>query len=473
MITVVPINVRSLFRTSAFRLASIYAALFIVSVLVLFGILYWATIGGLSRQVNMTIESEIQGLAEQYERRGISGLVDVVTERVQRTSDDEAIFLITDSRLNRLAGNLRRWPTHTAIHEGRIEFDTTLDDGTTARFRARALSVGQNYRILVGRNIHEITQLDEVFEQAAIWGIVSGLLLALAGGVFMGLSAQSRIASINRTARRIMGGNLSERVPILGTRDEYDDLATTINEMLSQIELLLENVRHVGDSVAHDLKSPLTRLRNRLETLAGSGVPDAGELRKCVAESDRLLATFNALLRIARIESGAYRKEFRDIDVAEVVAGACDLYRAVAEEKRVELSFVRPEPVAMFGDRELLTQALANLLDNAVKYTPSGGRIEVSVSAGEDQVEIAIADNGSGVPAEDHARIQQRFVRLDAARPEPGNGLGLTLVRAVVDQHRGKLVLQNCEPGLKVDMRLPRFGRNGADLDPGSSKPGQ
>lgn len=455
MIKRASISARLLLRTSAFRLALIYAALFIVSMLVLFGIIYWATIGGLSRQIDMTIESEIQGLAEQYERRGLDGLIDVVVERAQRTADGEAIYLIADSGLKPLAGNLRHWPAQPAIINNRIEFETTLVGGPQARFRGRILDVGTNYRLLVGRNIHEIVQLNAVFETAATWGIVLGLLLAMAGGVFMSVSAQSRIADINRTARRIMQGDLGERVPIVGARDEYSDLAVNINEMLSQIELLLENVRHVGDSVAHDLKSPLTRLRNRLESLAGSDAPDPAEIRKCVEESDRLLATFNALLRIARIESGAYRKAFRKLDLADVVEGACDLYRAVADEKNIDLVYARPAKVRAYGDRELLTQALANLLDNAVKYTPRDGRIEVTVRAYGDRNEIAVADNGSGVPPEDHVRIQQRFVRLDTARPEPGNGLGLSLVKAVVDQHRGRLVIETLDPGLRVIMVLP------------------
>lgn len=452
------LNLRILFRTSAFQLALIYAALFVVSVLGLFAILYWATIGSVNRQIDATIQSEILGLAEQYERQGLNGLVDVLSERVSRSSDGRAIYLFADSNLLPIAGNLRKWPAASLGADGQIEFETVLSGGQKVRYRASVLSVGRSYRLLVGRDIRELTQLNLVFERAAIWGVAAVLILAFAGGILMSFSAQHRVATINRTTRRIIGGDLSERVPITGARDEYDDLAVNINEMLMQIELLLDNMRHVGNSVAHDLKTPLTRLRNRLESLARKNVPMSPELEKCVEDSDRLLATFSALLRIARIESGAYRAAFTTVDLTRVVAGACDLYRVAAEEKGISLNFSPTGKTSMYGDRDLLAQAVANLLDNSVKYTPDGGKIEIEINEKNDSVDLVVSDNGSGVPTADHSRIQQRFVRLDAARTEPGNGLGLSLVKAVTDQHKGRLIMENLEPGLKVTMVFPRDG---------------
>lgn len=451
-----PFNARLVFRTSAFQLALIYAAIFLVSVVVLFGALYWATYGSISRQIDATIESEILGLAEQYERRGLDGLIDVVSERVRRLPDRRAIYLLADSDLAPVTGNLRRWPATSLGVDGRIEFETTLGNGQTTWYRASVLSVGRNYRLLVGRDIRELVQLKVVFERAAAWGFAVVLLVAFAGGIFMSSSAQRRIAAINRTARRIIDGDLSERVPITGTRDEYDELAANINDMLAQIEILLDNMRHVGDSVAHDLKSPLTRLRNRLETLARTDISVSAELQKCVDETDRLLATFGALLRIARIESGAYRAAFANIDLTGIVEDACDLYRVAADEKGISLNF-RPEgQVMIYGDRDLLAQAVVNLLDNALKFTPQGGRIDIQLVAEDDHVAVAVSDNGAGVPSMDHSRIQQRFVRLDAARTEPGNGLGLSLVKAVADQHKGQLVMENLQPGFRVSILLPR-----------------
>jgi signal transduction histidine kinase len=269
---------------------------------------------------------------------------------------------------------------------------------------------------------------------------------------------------MNRTARRIIGGDLTERIPVTGARDEYDGLAGNINAMLDQIESLLGHVRHVGDSVAHDLKTPLTRLRNRLEALASSRSCSPEDLSECVAESDRLLATFNALLRIARIESGAYRAAFQFVELTEIVGDTCDLYQAAADEKEIMLHLVCDAAVPMFGDRELLAQATANLLDNAVKYTPAGGRIDVAVRYDGETARVVVSDNGPGVPSGEMSRIQQRFVRLDAARSAPGNGLGLSLVQAVVDQHQGRLLIDDNKPGLRLTIELPRSARATANV---------
>jgi signal transduction histidine kinase len=282
------------------------------------------------------------------------------------------------------------------------------------------------------------------------------LVLALVGGVLMSLSAQRRVSAINRTARQIIGGDLSQRVPVTGSRDEYDSLAVSINAMLDQIESLLESVRHVGDSIAHDLKTPLTRLRNRLEKLAVAGAVDPSDLEQCVGESDRLLATFNALLRIARIESGAYRAAFGKVDLAGILRDVCDLYQPAAEDRHVSLHYDATHPVEIFGDRELLAQAVTNLLDNAIKYTSAGGQVEVTIEVAEQACRLVVRDTGPGIPLGEIDNVQRRFVRLDGARSEPGNGLGLALVRAVVDQHRGRLQIENRSPGLEVSIELSK-----------------
>jgi signal transduction histidine kinase len=453
-----PVNVRQLLRTSAFHLALIYASIFLVSVLVLFGILYWSTIGSVSRQIDATIATEIGGLAEQYERRGLNGLVDVLNERVARSGEYKAIYLLADSRLQPIAGNLRKWPSGPVAEEGQIEFDTVVRDGETTRYRANILYVGLNYRLLVGRDVRELTAISIVFRRAAVWGIAVVLLLAIFGSILVGLSSQRRIALINRTARRIMSGDLSERVPILGASDEYDDLATNINEMLSQIEILLENVRHVGDGIAHDLRTPLTRLRTRLEALAAKGSADADDLSDCLAEADSLLATFTAILRIARLESGSYRAAFERSDVAALALDVGELYEAVAEERNITLDREVSEPAGADVDRELIAQALTNLIDNALKYCGAPGQVRLRVEADARTVRIIVSDNGSGIPAADRDRVTNRFVRLETARDRPGNGLGLSLVKAVANHHGGRLIFGDNAPGLVATLELPREG---------------
>src|SRR5690606_11467609 len=265
------------------------------------------------------------------------------------------------------------------------------------------------------------------------------------------------VAEINRTTRQIIAGNLNERVPVTGGGDEHDELAENVNAMLDQIEKLMAGLRHVGDSVAHDLRGPLTRLRARLETLAAGPAPSPEGLAECVAQADALLATFNALLRIARIESGAYRSAFGTVDLAVIARDVCDLYQAAADERHIDLACTARTEALVVGDRELLAQALTNLLDNAVKYTPDGGRIDVAVEAATACAAyvLRVADTGPGIPAHERERVLERFTRLDRSRSLPGNGLGLALVKAVAEQHDARPALFDNRPGLGVELEIP------------------
>jgi signal transduction histidine kinase len=317
------------------------------------------------------------------------------------------------------------------------------------------LRVGPGLRLLVGRDIRELTEIRRVLGSASLYGISLTMLLALIGGVLLAMSAQRRLAALNRTTREIMAGDLSRRAPLTGSNDEHDELAQNINAMLDQIENLLAGMRHVGDSVAHDLRGPITRLRNRLETVAASEAPRREDLAECVTQLDQVLATFNALLRIARVESGAFRSAFTTVDLAQIVRDVCELYHAAAEERAIELRSEPGPPLEVFGDRELLAQVLTNLIDNAVKYTPSGGTVRVALERRGDTARLRVADSGPGIPAADRARVLQRFTRLDQARSLPGNGLGLALVNAVTLQHHGRLTLGDNAPGLVVTVELP------------------
>jgi signal transduction histidine kinase len=453
------VNVRLLLRTSTFQLSMRYMLLFTISVLVLFGVLYWSTVGSLYREINATIDAEISGLAEQYERQGLRGLIDVVAKRVQRQQDERSIYLFADSSLQLLAGNMDHWPQDLLATGRWFEFNKVTANGGNVPVRAKVLSVGRNLRLLVGREIHELAELKRVFKRAAILGIGAVLLVAFTGGLLISIAAERRVSAINRTARQIIEGDLSQRIPLIGSRDEYDSLAININAMLDQIEALLSGIRHVGDSIAHDLKTPLTRLRNKLEELSVDGSHDSTQqigLNECIEESDRLLATFNALLRIARIESGAYRSAFRTIDLAEIARDAFDLYQPAAEEKQITLACHCDDTEPLFGDRELLAQAIVNLLDNSIKYVPVGGHVELAIRSESDHVRLTIADSGPGIAEDEITNVERRFVRLDQARSESGNGLGLTLVRAVVEQHRGRMIVENMDPGLRVSLELPR-----------------
>ena len=447
-----------LFRTTVFQLALVYMALFGVSVVALFTFIYWSTVGYLERQTNEIIEAEIRGLAEQAERRGLVGLIDVIQDRVRRDTDNRSAYLLVDAGLRPIAGNVGRWPREFDRSGEWVDFVTPAQDGEYIPVRALVLGVGPGFRLMVGRDIRELERINEVFRRASLWGLSLTMGLSLIGGLLIGWSAQRRVAQINRTTRQIVAGNLGQRVPVRGVRDEHDELAENVNAMLDQIEKLMVGLRHVGDSVAHDLRGPLTRLRARLETLASEPQPSPEGLEECVAQADALLATFNALLRIARIESGAYRSAFATVDLGRIAADVCELYQAAAEERHIELQCEHPSAAPVLGDRELLAQALTNLLDNAVKHTPAGGRIEVRVTRSARLPEaniLTVADTGPGIPPHERERVLERFTRLDQSRSLPGNGLGLALVKAVAEQHDGRLTLTDNAPGLIVELELP------------------
>ena len=449
----------ALFRTSVFQLTLIYITLFGVSVAALSVFMYWSTVGFLERQTNEVIDAEITGLDEQYQRRGLVGLVEVLRERVRRPSQESSVYLLVDAALRPLAGNMTQWPPQFDRPAELVEFSYTDEEGIQVPVRARVMAIrNTGFRLLVGREIRELAQLNQTFRRAAIWGVALTLALALSGGVLVGVSAQQRIAHLNRTTRQIIAGDLSKRVPLSGFRDEHEELAVNVNAMLDQIESLLAGIRHVGDSIAHDLRGPLTRLRSRLEMLVAEAAPSRASLEECIAQADALLDTFNALLRIARIESGAYRSAFAAVDLSRIVRDVCDLYRAAAEDAHLRLSCDCADGALVFGDRELLAQAMTNLLDNAIKYTPAGGRIDVRLETDDRDALLTVADTGPGIAAADRERVLARFTRLDQARSMPGNGLGLPLVRAVALQHDGELKLGDNAPGLVVSLRLPLAG---------------
>ena len=447
----------ALFRTTVFQLTLVYMALFGASVLALFTFIYWSTLGYLERQTDEIIEAEIRGLAEQAERRGLAGLANVINERVRRDKEGRSVYLLVDAGLRPIAGNVPYWPQEFDRGGEWVDFLRADGAGEYTPVRALVLGVGPGFRLLVGRDVRELEQIDAVFRRASVWGLGLTMGLSLLGGILIGFSAQRRVAQINRTTRQIIAGNLKERVPVTGGGDEHDELAENVNAMLDQIEKLMAGLRHVGDSVAHDLRGPLTRLRARLETLAGEPAPSPAGLEECVAQADALLATFNALLRIARIESGAYRSAFAPVDLAVIARDVCELYQAAADERHIELVCTTGTQALVVGDRELLAQALTNLLDNAVKHTPDGGRIDVVVEAAPARpaYELRVTDTGPGIPAHARERVLERFTRLDRSRSLPGNGLGLALVKAVAEQHDARLALFDNRPGLGVELEIP------------------
>ena len=456
-------NARLIVGTHAFRLAALYFLVFAASVLGVLLFVYLTSAGFVERQTEATLDAEITGLAEQYAQRGLSGLIQIVAARSAGDRGDAMIYLVTDPDGKPLVGNIAAWPAGVPTHSSWLSFalERTIKGRNEVHpARGRLFVIPGGYRLLVGRDISDAAAFRSEVRTTLLWAGSIALGIGLIGGTVMSRNLLRRVEQVNRTSERVMAGNLSDRIPLRGTNDEFDQLAANLNRMLDQIERLMTAMREVTDDVAHDLRTPLSRLRTRLErTLVNpSGSASQGEaIRAAIEEADRLLATFNALLRIAELESGARLDQTAPLDLSEVARSAAELYEPVAEEKGFTLSVVADEPgVRISGDWHLLSQALANLLDNALKYA-GGGLIELRVYHENGQAILEVADQGPGIPEADRQSVLDRFVRLEPSRTTPGNGLGLSLVRAIARRHDGSVTLEDNRPGLRVRLQFPRL----------------
>lgn len=451
----------NLFRTTAFRLTILYLALFVASVLAILGLIYWSTVGVIDRQTTATIEAEITGLAEQYKERGLAGLIEVVRERSGEAGSPDSVYLLWDPAHGPLAGNLAAWPPKATALSEWLSLDLTRrEEGASVshQVRARTFELVGGYRLLVGRDMHEKAKFRRIVFDTLTWSLAAAIALGLFGGIFLSRRILGRVEDVTRTARRIMQGDFSQRIRHGESADEFDRLAESLNALFAQIERLMSGMRLATDSLAHDLRGPLTRLRGRIELALlapPNAVRDREALVSVLGQAEAALMTFDSLLKIAAAESGMAAAELKPIDLAAVAQDAAELYEPVAEEKGIRLTLAAdPGSPAVAAQRELLAQALTNLLDNAVKHTPAGGVISVEVRADAGEVLLAVADNGPGIPASDRKRVLDRFVRLEESRSTPGSGLGLSLVAAVARLHGATLELADNGPGLRVELRF-------------------
>lgn len=446
-------------RSSTFRLALIYMLLFVSSVLVLLGFIFWSTVSYMSTQTDSTIEIEILDLTERYQHAGLTGLTQLINERLSRRPAGTSVYLLTDKNLTPLIGNIDSWPVNADVSTGWLEFDLKMAGETQPhRARARLFRLTGGLLLLVGQDIHDYEITRHRISLSLIWAMGFMLILGGLGSIMMGRGTLQRIEAINQTSRDIMSGDLSQRIPSRHTGDDFDILADNLNAMLEQIESLMESVRRVSDNIAHDLRTPLTRLRNHLEELqldTRAGEYHHATLQQALDEADSLLSTFNALLRIARIETQDHSADFTPVDIGALLTDVMELYEPLAEIKQLHFEAVISTQLIIQGDRDLLFQALANLLDNAIKYTPDSGRIQLTLENLAGQVSLRLCDTGPGIPAAQREQVFQRFYRLEQSRTTPGNGLGMSLVKAVMQRHHLDLQLHDNHPGLCVCIYFP------------------
>jgi len=462
-----------LFRTTTFKLTLVYLTVFALFAAFLLGYFALNTRRLITEQITDTVNAEITGLSEQYRLGGIRRLVVVVDARARRPGS--SLYLVTTPAGESLAGNVTALPPGTLDSPGWIETGyRRLDESEASEHPehhalARVFQLPGGFRLLVGRDLDERERLYNIVLSAGRWSVAIVIVLGLAGGLFVTRRVLRRVDAMTETTRTIMLGDLGGRLPVAGTGDELDRLAENLNVMLERIEALMRGLKEVSDNIAHDLKTPLTRLRNRAEQALRSAKNEAeyrAALDNTIEESDGLIRTFNALLMIARAESGQAREDMAEFDAAEIAHDIGELYEPLAEQKGIALRIEADTPAPLKGNRELISQALANLVDNSIKYVEPGGEVVNGVPAQivvralteGDRILLSVADTGPGIPEADRARVVERFVRLEQSRSKPGSGLGLSLASAVARLHGGELILADNRPGLKSVIALPRRG---------------
>jgi signal transduction histidine kinase len=462
-----------------------YMVIFAIFAVVILGYVAWNARRLIDDQIRSTIDAEIAGLSEQHRTGGLRRLIAAVDQRSR--APGASLYLVVTPFGEKLAGNVDTLPPGILDRPGELEAPYSRaageGEGEGARDRHRALirvyMLPGGFRLLVGRDLEERSRLRHIIRRAGGWSLAMVLALGCIGGVVVARRVLARVDGMADTARSIMEGDLQGRLRVAGTGDEFDRLALNLNAMLDRIGELMTGLRHVSDNIAHDLKTPLTRLRNRAEEAlrtAGTKEEMRGALDGVIEEADNLIRVFNALLMIARLEAGQVRESMGPVDVSDIATDVGELYEPLAEDAGLSLQVDVSPGVSITGNRELIGQAVSNLIDNAIKYgTPASPpdivadgtsgpaakaeltapTIKLSVTQDQGRALITIADHGPGIPAEERTRVLERFVRLDGSRTQPGFGLGLSLVAGVARLHHGQLLLDDNGPGLKITLALP------------------
>lgn len=457
-----------LWRSTSLRLAVIFGAVFALAALAFMLFIWWRTVNLLQEQVRVAIDADALALTERWQEGGPNAVAVSIGDRVEQDVDDDTLYLLTDASGHPLAGNLTVWPAGfndpSKWYQGRVH-----RAGAFAMAEIRVVGLPNGFRLLVGRDVRARDTLRHLLADTLFYAMLLVTALGLAGALAVRGLFRRMIGNISRTTEAIASGRLDQRLPLSGTGDEFDNVSNTINHMLDRIAHLMDGVRQVSNAIAHDLRTPITRARTRLEDAALHASGEA-ELRaaieRAVGELDDITAVFEALLRIAEIEAGARRSAFAEIDLVPLLDDLAELYAAAAEDQGLELTVSMPPTLPVLGDRNLIQQAVSNLLDNAMKFSagaPPGGAVRLSASreirAGEGRGElscarIVVTDCGIGMDEADLGRATERFFRSERARSTRGSGLGLALVEAVAHLHGGALRLENAHPGLRCTLSL-------------------
>ena len=454
---------QALFNTTAFRLSVGYMFLVTLAVAVTLGSAYLLTDGLITDEVDVIIDTELKSLQEKYARAGVAGVIDEMNLRVDSWGRIGAVYMLVDSNFDKVAGNVTQWPFDGMPVESRPEFEiATIEPGRRAVHPVRAAlrTLPNGERLLVGTDISQGRRFAEKFRTAMLWGIGLTSLAAALTGFWFSYRLSRRVGDVTGTCKRILAGELGRRLPVAGANDEFDALAISVNDVLDRLEDQARTIRATFDSAAHDLRAPLHRLRTRMDALLLRSPPLEPAVHESIEsalrEVDHLQRTLTILLQIALAESGAPLASSAAVDVGELATELAELFEPAVRDRGLTLVDHEDSGAIVQGNRQLLAQLVTNLIENCLKYVPSGGRIDLSVKRLADSVCLVVSDNGPGLAADDRVRAVQPFVRLGQGSGRPdSSGLGLSLVAAIARLHRARLSLENNEPGLRVILELP------------------
>ncbi|MGY3621100.1 signal transduction histidine kinase [Bradyrhizobium sp. USDA 10063] len=444
-------------RSTTFRLALIAIATFGVIASAIFIYVYLSTASFVRGRSDQAIRDEYSDLRGAYERSGREGLIELIRNRIADSSSADDVYLLVDSASAVLAGNLDKWPSAATAAREWTEFRAPHrpDAASQSLFRAMSSTLPTGDRLLVGTDISDLDSFAAKIKAAVIAIIFLMFVVAVVASILVTQRTVGRIESINAISRAIMQSGLDKRIPLRGSHDEWDRVAENLNLMLDRIEALMGDVKQVSDNVAHDLRTPLTRMRGRLEKAYHGeriGGNDQALIGDTIADLDAVLGMFASITRIAHIETQARKGAFRTVNLVEIASEVVELYDAAAERDGTDLSITGEREVLVTGDRDLLFDAIANLVDNAIKHGRAGGRIVVACENVDDGAAIAITDDGPGIPPSERDHVFKRFYRLEQSRYTPGNGLGLSLVAAVAHLHGARIELRDHSPGLQFKL---------------------
>lgn len=452
-------NLKRILASLTFKFMFSYVAGLSLVVFIVLALVFASSSSKYFYNAHEAVQGESVRLQEIFKREGIDAVRQALLVPQDGHNLERFYYLLTDEEHRPIVGDLKKWPKESYENWAAFEYSVSLGAGwhTDEYWISAVKQLPDGKWLAVARNYADFILFEQITLALLLRTMFITIVLGAIGGAIVAGRSLRNMETINRTVQSIMDGDLSQRVAVRSSRGDFRNLAITFNRMLDRIQVLMDGVRQVTDNIAHDLRTPLTRLRNHLAGLQAVMPSEAQPtVQAVIDEADGLLATFNALLRIAQIESGQRISGFQRLDLSKIVHDVIELYDPLAVEKDIEIVAHLSQPLMLAGDRDLLFQAFANLLDNAIKYTPEHGKVSVDATVEPGRLHVVIADSGPGVPSTERDKIFRRFYRVEASRGEhPGNGLGLSLVQAVIHLHSGSISVGDNQPGLRVSVRLP------------------